>query len=197
MKRKQVSAAPEERSPLCREGHFPLFQFRPPRRASGRETVTFCLAPIQSIKPVVWPSPVALYFTRRWGSLAQSIFAQYTVATTKQHNAGGWSLRMLEAYILRRAERQREPRGDRGRGKERERQCWPPPSSPCSLQCHSIRLSGAVHPRVREKYPWVLFWLSLGAIVPHVLHAVFHMASWADPHKTQIVSCFQTLHCCL
>lgn len=102
---------------------------------------------------------------------------------------------MLEACILKR-DRERLA-GDR-EGK-REKGPTLRPSTPH----HSARLSRAVNPRVRQKSPWGF----VGPVTGSLCHPrapcwipygqLGQGSARRDPHKTQIVSGFQTLYCCL
>lgn len=81
---------------------------------------------------------------------------------------------------------------------QRESSPRPPPTPH-----HSVRLSRAVNPGVRQKSPWGF----VGPVTGSLCHPrapcwipygqLGRGSARRDPHKTQIVSGFQTLYCCL
>jgi hypothetical protein len=93
---------------------------------------------------------------------------------------------------------QRKDRRGQKEGKREKRPAFPHPT-----RHHSASLSQAVNPGVRQKSPWGFVgpvtgslchlrtpcWIPYGQLGPG--------SARRDPHKTQIVSGFQTLYCCL
>lgn len=142
------------------------------------------------------PNPSALGAHPARGPPRQSIFAQSTAGPHKTAQWESWEPGMLEACILKR-DRERMA-GDRERGRGRRG----PPSAPLHPH-HSARLSRAVNPGVRQKSPWGF----VGPVTGSLCHPrapcwipygqLGRGSARRDPHKTQIVSGFQTLYCCL
>lgn len=149
---------------------------------------------------------MALYLPCCRASSGQSIFAQYTVDFTKQHNGGGREVSMLEACILKRW-RQRQPglgRGGGGGGAEKkERQfggggpppcAFPPffsspPPPPFFFRAIQFIYGRQSISESGSSVLCVLLGLSLVLIVRHVLHVVSHMASWAGGPLTKPKLC--------
>lgn len=160
---------------------------------------SFCpRVPMESIKapaePCVALTPAPWERTRRgvrFGSLSSPNLQRAAQNGTMGELGAG----MLEACILK---RDREwISGDRERGKGRRG--LPSPFHPH----HSARLSQAVNPGVRQKSPWGF----VGPVTGSLCHPrapcwipygqLGRGSARRDPHKTQIVSGFQTLYCCL
>lgn len=139
------------------------------------------------------PNPGALGAHPAAGPLWQSIFAQSTAGRTKRHN-GALGAGDVRGVHIKEGQRM----GLWGPRREGEGPPLPPPTPH-----HSARLSRAVNPGVRQKSPWGF----VGPVTGSLCHPrapcwipygqLGRGSARRDPHKTQIVSGFQTLYCCL
>lgn len=167
-----------------------------PRRWTVRPPPLCPQVPKESIKAPVEPC-VALTLAP-WERTPRGVRFGSLSSPNLQRAAQNRTMEKLGAGDVRGVHIKKGQRKDRRgqRGEERE---TPPAPHPH----HSARLSRAVNPGVRQKSPWGF----VGPVTGSLCH--LRTPCWIpygqlgrgsarrDPHKTQIVSGFQTLYCCL